>query len=76
MHLDLATVTDLLHELEACQPDAQVRLAQQPPGRSGDAITPAPPRPRSTWTPPAWPDLGQGAQLGHLPEPARNQLGS
>ena len=30
MHADKVTVVDLIEELEACDPDAEVRLAQQP----------------------------------------------
>jgi hypothetical protein len=40
VHLDLATVTDLLHELEACHPDAKVGLAQPPARPFADAIDP------------------------------------
>ena len=67
MHLERVTVTDLLHELEAGEPDVKVASLSSPPGRSRTPSTPA--RPSVV-------DIGQGAQLGHLPEPARNQLGS
>jgi hypothetical protein len=30
MHADKVTVVELIEELEACDPDAEVRLAQQP----------------------------------------------
>jgi hypothetical protein len=40
VHRDRVTVTDLLQELEACQPDAEVRIAQQPAWPSADAIDP------------------------------------
>ena len=74
MHLDQATATDLLHELEACQPDAQVRIAQQ-------STWPSRHRPRHGRGPvdlddTSLVDLGQGTQLGNLPEPVREQLGS
>jgi Domain of unknown function (DUF4314) len=75
VHLELAIVTDLLHEPQACEPDAEVRLAQQPGWAFADAIDPAWPRSRSTWTAQRG-RPGQGAQLGYLPEPARNQVGS
>jgi hypothetical protein len=54
VHLDLATVTDLLHELEACHPDAKVGLAQQPAWPFADAIDPGNAAVQSTWTAPAW----------------------
>jgi hypothetical protein len=76
VHLDLATVTDLLHELEAYQPDAQVRLAQQPAWPFEDAIDPDTVAVEVDLDGTSVVDRGQGGQLGHLPEPARNQLGS
>jgi hypothetical protein len=65
VYLDLATVTDLLDELEACQPDAEVRIAQQPAWPFEYAIDPG-----------SVVYLGQGAQLSYLSEPVREQLGS
>jgi hypothetical protein len=41
VHLERVTVTDLLQELEACEPDAEVRLAQQPTWPFEDAIDPS-----------------------------------
>ena len=76
MHLDRATVTDLLDELEACQPDAEVRIAQQPAWPFEDAIDPGTAAVQVDLDGTSVVDLGQGAQLGHLPEPARHQLGS
>jgi hypothetical protein len=75
VHLDRVTVTDLIHELEACEPDAEVRLAQQPAWPFAYAIDPG------NAAVPVDLDgtnvvyLGQGAQLGYLPEPVRHQLG-
>jgi Domain of unknown function (DUF4314) len=68
MHADQVTVCDLLQELEACQPDAEVRIAQQPAGR------PRTPSTRHGRGPgdldgTSVVDLGQGAQLGHSPSP-------
>jgi hypothetical protein len=40
VHLERVTVTDLLQELEACEPDAEVRIAQQPTWPFEDAIDP------------------------------------
>ena len=73
MHLE--RVIDLLHELEACQPDAESASLSRPPGRSRTPSTPARPPSRSTWTAQRV-DRGQGAQLGYLPEPVHEQLGS
>ena len=54
VHLERVTVTDLLHELEACQPDAESASLSSPPGRSRTPSTPARPPSRSTWTAPTW----------------------
>jgi hypothetical protein len=76
VHLELATVTDLLHRLEACQPDAQVRLAQQPAWPFEYAID----RDHGAVQVQSGDDdpvvyIGEGAQLGYLPETVRKQLG-
>ena len=72
---DRVTVTDLLQALEACDPDAEVRLAHQPAWPSEDAIDPtdAAVEVELDDTPVVY--LAEGAQLGYLPEPARTQLG-
>jgi hypothetical protein len=75
VHLDRVTVTDLLHELEACQPDAEVRIAQQPISPSADAIDPGTAAVPGALGATSVANLGQGAQLGYLPEPVRHQLG-
>jgi hypothetical protein len=54
VHRDLATVTDLLHELEACHPGAKVRIAQQPAWPFEDAIDPGNAAVQSTGRAPAW----------------------
>jgi hypothetical protein len=41
VHLERVTVTDLPQELEACEPDAEVRIAQQPTWPFEDAIDPS-----------------------------------
>jgi hypothetical protein len=75
VHLDRVTVTDLLHELEACQPDAEVRLAQQPAWPFEDAIDPGTAAVQVDLDATSVVNLGQGAQPGYLPEPVRHQLG-
>jgi len=54
----------------------QVRLAQQPAWPFEYAITPGTAAAQIDLDATRVVDLGQGAQFGHLPEPARNQLGS
>jgi hypothetical protein len=69
------TVTDLIQHLEGCDPAAEVRLAQQPAWPFEYTIDPT--------TPIVEVDLGdspvvylaEGAQLGYLPHPVRQQLG-
>jgi hypothetical protein len=75
MHADRVTVSDLLQALEAYGPDAEVRIAQQPAWTFEDAIDPTNTavEVELDGTPVAY--LGQGAQLGYLPEPVRAQLG-
>jgi hypothetical protein len=64
VHLERVTVTDLLQELEAGQPDAEVRLAQQPTWPFEDAIDPTT----------SVVELGQGAQLPPLTRPRATRL--
>jgi Domain of unknown function (DUF4314) len=74
VHRDLATVTDLLHELEACHPDAEVRIAQQPAWPFEDAIDPGNAAVQSTGTAPAWSTpvrAPSSATSPSLPAPAR-----
>jgi hypothetical protein len=75
MGLDRVTVTDLIHELEGCDPDAEVRIAQQPawPFEYAIDLSNAAVEVDVDGTSVVY--LGQGAQLGYLPEPARQQLG-
>jgi hypothetical protein len=75
MHLDRVTVTDLIQELEGCDPDAEVRIAQQPAWPLEYAIDPANPAVEVDLDGTTVVYLGEGAQLGYLPEPARQQLG-
>ena len=74
MHLERVTVADLLHELEACQPDAESASLSSPPGRR--AIDPGTAAVQVDLDDTSLVDLGQGAQLGYLPKPVREQLGS
>jgi hypothetical protein len=76
MRLDRVTATDLINELEAGEPDADVRLAQQPARPFKYAIDPGTAAVQVDLDGTSAVDLGQGAQLGYLPEPAREQLGS
>jgi hypothetical protein len=73
--LDRVTDTDLLEELEGCDPDAQVRLAHQPAWPLAYAIDPANAAVEVGLDGTSVASLSQGAQLGYLPEPARTQLG-
>jgi hypothetical protein len=75
MHADQVTVTDLLQEREARDPDAKVRIAQQPGWPLEDAIDPghAAVQVDLDRTPVVY--LGESAQLDYLPEPVREQLG-
>jgi hypothetical protein len=75
VHADKVTVVDLIEELEACDPDAEVRLAQQPAwpfeyaiDRDHVAV-----EVQSGDEPVVY--IGEGAQLGYLPETVRKQLG-
>jgi hypothetical protein len=69
------TVSDLLQHLEACDPDAEVRFAQQPTWPFEYAIDPGNPAVEVDLDDGPVVYLGEGAQLGYLPEPARRQLG-
>jgi hypothetical protein len=75
VHEDRVTVTDLIQHLEACDPDAEVRLAQQRAWPLEYAIDP------TTLTAQVDLDDGpvvyltEGAQLGYLPHTDREQLG-
>jgi hypothetical protein len=73
--LDRVTVTDLMKELEGCDPDAEVRLAHQPTWPFEYAIDPTNPvvEVELDGTPVVY--LGEGAQLGYLPDAVRHQLG-
>jgi hypothetical protein len=75
MHHDRVTVTDLIQELEARDPDAEVRLASQPAWPFEYAIDPTHTalEVELDGTPVVY--LGEGAQLGYLPEPVCHQLG-
>jgi len=76
MQADKVTVVDLIEELEACDPDAEVRLAQQPAWPFEYAID----RDHAAVQVQSGDDdpvvyIGEGAQLGYLPETVRKQLG-
>jgi hypothetical protein len=68
------TVTDLIQELETCDHDAEVRLAQQP-WPFEYAIDPSRAAVHVDLDGTGVVDLGEGAQLGYRPEPVREQLG-
>jgi hypothetical protein len=69
------TGTDLIQELEACDPDAEVRLAHQPGWPFEYAIDPGTAAVKVDLDRTSLVDLAHGAQLGYLPEPVRHQLG-
>ena len=73
MHVDRVTVTDLIQALEGCDPE--VRLAQQPTWPFEYAIDPTNAAVKVDLDGTSVVYLGQGAQLGYLPQPARQQLG-
>ena len=74
MHADRVTVTDLIQDLEGCDPTPRSASPSSPPGRwSTPPTLPALPS-RSTSTAAQW-STSASAQLGYLPEPARQRLG-
>jgi hypothetical protein len=75
VHTDRVTVTDLIQHLEGCDPDAEVRLAQQPTWPFEYAIDPTNPAVQVEVDDGPVVYLGEGTQLGYLPQPARQQLG-
>jgi len=75
VHADRVAVTDLIQELEGCDPDAEVRLAQQPAWPFEYAIDPTNTAVQVDLDSGPVVYLGEGAQLGYLPQPAREQLG-
>jgi hypothetical protein len=72
---DRVTVTDLIQELEGRDPDAEVRLAQQPAWPFEYAIDPGNAIVEVDLDGGPVVYLGEGAQLGYLPQPVREQLG-
>jgi hypothetical protein len=76
MYDNKITVVELIEELEACDPDAEVRLAQQPAWPFEYAIDRdhAAVQVRSGDDEPVV-YIGEGAQLGYLPEGVRQQFG-
>jgi hypothetical protein len=75
MDADRVTVTDLLQELEGCNLDAEVRLPQQPTWPFEYAIDPSNAAIQVELDGGPVVDLGEGVQLGYLPQPVRQQLG-
>ena len=75
MHADQVTVCDLLQEREARDPDAEVRIAQQPAWPLEEAIDPGIAAVQVDLDRTSLVDLAHGPQLGYLPEPVREQLG-
>jgi hypothetical protein len=76
VHEGKVTVVELIEELEACDPDAEVRLAQQPAWPFEYAID----RDHVAVQVQSGDDepvvyIAEGAQLGYLPETVREQLG-
>jgi hypothetical protein len=69
------TVVQLMEELEGCNPDAEVRLAQQPAWPFASAIDPGNAAVQVELDDTTAVDIGQGEQLGYLPETVRQQLG-
>jgi hypothetical protein len=70
------TVVELIEALEACDPDAEVRIAQQPAWPFEYAIDPANAAVQAQLgddEPVVY--IGEGAQLGYLPGTVREQLG-
>jgi hypothetical protein len=72
---DRVTVTELIQELEGCDPDAEVRLAQQPAWPFEYAIDPTNPAVQIDLDDGPVVYLAEGAQLGYLPQPVHQQLG-
>jgi hypothetical protein len=72
---DRVTVTDLIQHLEGCDPDAEVRLAQQPAWPFEYAIDPTTPAVKVDLDDGPVVYLTEGAQLGYLPHTVRHQLG-
>jgi hypothetical protein len=75
VHADRVTVTDLIQHLEGCDPDAEVRLAQQPTWPFEYAIDPTNLAVEVDLDDGPVVYLGEGAQLGYLPHTVRQQLG-
>jgi hypothetical protein len=75
VHADRVAVTDLTQDLEGCDLDAEVRLAHQPAWPFEYAIDPTNTAVQVDLDGGPMVYLGEGAQLGYLPEPARQQLG-
>jgi hypothetical protein len=69
------TVTELIQHLESCDPDAEVRLAQQPVWPFEYAIDPGNAAVEVELDDGPVVYLGEGAQLGYLPHTVREQLG-
>jgi hypothetical protein len=72
MHEGKLTVVELIDELEACDPDAEVRIAQQPAWPFEYAID----RDHAAIQVQSGDDepvvyIGEGVQLGYLPEAVR-----
>jgi hypothetical protein len=75
MDADRVTVTDLIQHLEDCDPDAEVRLAQQPTWPFEYAIDPTNPTVQVELDDGPVVYLTEGAQLGYLPQVVRQQFG-
>jgi hypothetical protein len=73
VHADRVTVTDLIGELEGGDPDADVRLAQQPAWPFEYAVDPTTPPSRSTWTAPAWSTSSRAPSSAGSQPPAQKQ---
>jgi hypothetical protein len=69
VHLERVTVTDLLQELEACQPDAESASPSSPPGRPRMPSIPGTAAVQVDLDRTSVVELGQGAQLPPLTRP-------
>jgi hypothetical protein len=75
VHEERVTVTDLIQHLKAGDPDAEVRLTQQPTWPFEYAIDPTNPAVEVDRDDGPVVYLAEGAQLGYLPQVVCEQLG-
>jgi hypothetical protein len=75
MQIDRMTVVELIAELEGCDPDAEVRLAEQPAWAFEYTIATTNPVVEVDLDGEPIVYLGEGQQLGYLPDAVRRELG-